>query len=446
MAFDKNFIWGAATASYQIEGAANEDGKSLNIWDTFCEIPGKVYNGHSGAVGCDHYHRVDEDVALMKEIGIKAYRFSLSWSRIIPDGIGEVNAAGVAFYNHLINKLLENGITPYITLYHWDLPYCLYLRGGWMNPEISDRYANYAKVVIEAFSDRVKSFITFNEPEVFVDCGYRQGFHAPGYKLGKRDMMVICHNVLTAHGKAVANMRKYAKQPLEIGFVSATMPPIPVNKTEKEIEAARNSYFVNDEYAFPVQNGIWEDTICFGKYPDDIDTSLLPEGYEKDLPIISTPIDFIGLNIYRGQNITADENGNRVNKEPALNQPTTAMDWEITPEALYWGPKFFHERYGLPIYITENGISVRCEPSPDGKVYDIPRIDYMRDYIGCLKKASEDGVEVKGYFAWSLLDNFEWACGYKERFGLIHVNYATGERTLKESAKWYSELIKKNGN
>lgn len=444
MGFNKDFVWGAATSSYQIEGAARENGKSLNIWDVFCEQSGKISNGQNGDTACDHYHRIDEDVRLMAEIGIKAYRFSLSWCRILPDGTGKPNPEGIAFYNRLIDKLLEYGITPYATLYHWDLPYCLYLRGGWLNPESADWFEEYTKIVAESFSDRIKHFITFNEPQIFVDCGYRQGFHAPGYHLGKRDIMNICHNVLKAHGKAVLALRKYGKQQLDIGFAVATMPPLPCDSRTETIDAARKFYFTNDSEAFAVQDSIWSDTIAFGKYPDDVDTSFLPEGFEKDLPIISTPIDFIGLNIYRGQYVRAGEYGpETVPFSP--DQETTAMDWAITPEALYWGPKFYHERYGLPVYITENGISVRCGVSEDNKVHDDARICFMKNYISMLKNAADDDTDIRGYFTWSLMDNFEWASGYNERFGLIHVNYATKERTLKDSAKWYSRIIAENG-
>ena len=445
MGFKKDFVWGAATASYQIEGAANEDGRGMSIWDEFSHTEGNVFQGHTGDVACDHYHRFREDVKLMSELGLKAYRFSISWSRLIPDGSGAVNQKGIDFYNDLIDELLKYGIEPYVTLYHWDLPYALHLKGGWLNDDISDLFEKYTRLVAESFGDRVKNFITFNEPQVFVGCGYMQGRHAPGYKLDTRELLHIGHNVLKSHGKAVRVLREVIPD-VKIGFTCATRPACPLS--DKDVEAARESYYYCGKVHFVFSDAFWLDPIVFGSYPQrllDECADIMPEITDEDMKLIGAPIDFIGLNIYEGRAVRLNADGYLEDVPQPVGFPKTAINWGILPPALYWGPRFHYDRYKLPIYITENGMSAHDAISLDGKVHDPNRIDFLNRYLLELRRAAEDGADVGGYFQWSLMDNFEWSEGYNERFGIVYVDYATGERTVKDSAYWYKGIIESNG-
>ncbi len=444
------FVFGAATSSYQIEGAFQEGGKGLNIWDVYVREKGKIYNGHTGDIACDHYHRFREDVALMKEIGLQAYRFSINWARILPDGIGAVNQEGIRFYKELIEELKKNEIEPYITLYHWELPYELYKKGGFMNPEFVEWFGYYAKVVTENFSDQVKYFFTFNEPQCFIGLGFLNGEHAPGLKVPVKDTFLMAHHVLMAHGRAVQMLRQYAKQNIEIGYAPTGTMSYPATEKEEDIEAARQHLFgINEDSNNWTWNvAWWSDPILKGQYPEEgmeRYREYLPNIKESDLKLISEPIDFYGQNIYNGKCIRMGNDGKPEEVKRYEGFPKTAMGWPITPECLYWGPKFLYERYQKPIYITENGLSCHDVISLDGKVHDPNRIDFLARYLGQVKKAKEDGVDIRGYFQWSLMDNFEWACGYNERFGLIYVDYNTQKRILKDSAYWYQTTIKTNG-
>lgn len=444
------FVFGAATSSYQIEGAFQEGGKGLNIWDVYVREKGKIYNGHTGDIACDHYHRFREDVALMKEIGLQAYRFSINWARILPNGIGTVNQEGIRFYKELIEELKKNEIEPYITLYHWELPYELYKKGGFMNPEFVEWFGYYAKVVAENFSDQVKYFFTFNEPQCFIGLGFLNGEHAPGLKVPVKDTFLMAHHVLMAHGRAVQMLRQYAKQNIEIGYAPTGTMSYPATEKEEDIEAARQHLFsINEDSNNWTWNvAWWSDPILKGQYPEEgmeRYREYLPNIKESDLKLISEPIDFYGQNIYNGKCIRMGNDGKPEEVKRYEGFPKTAMGWPITPECLYWGPKFLHERYQKPIYITENGLSCHDVISLDGKVHDPNRIDFLARYLGQVKKAKEDGVDIRGYFQWSLMDNFEWACGYNERFGLIYVDYNTQKRILKDSAYWYQTTIKTNG-
>lgn len=446
MGFRKDFVWGAATASYQIEGAAYEDGKGPNIWDMYCKEPDTIFEQHNGDVACDHYHRMEEDVELMASLGLKAYRFSVSWSRIIPEGTGKINQKGIDFYNRLIDLLTEKNIVPYMTLYHWDLPYALHLKGGWLNPEIADWFGAYTDVIMKNFGDRVHNFITLNEPQVFVGCGYRDGSHAPGYKLGTRELLIVGHNVLRAHGKAVESIRKAAGNSAKIGISMATTPKCPY--TEADAETASKEYFRADKDNFVYNDAYWLDPICTGKYNENILKEcgdILPVITKEDMELIGQSIDFIAANIYSGNFITTNENGEALNVKQKVGHPRTAFDWPIVPESLYWGPRFFCERYKLPYFISENGMSAHDVVSLDGKVHDPNREDYMHRYLLNYKKAADEGYDVRGYFAWSLMDNFEWTKGYDERFGMIYVDYETLERTFKDSAFFYKKVIETNG-
>lgn len=446
MPFKKDFAWGVATASYQIEGAWNEDGKGASVWDMFSHEPGRIKDGSTGDVACDHYHRFRDDIKLMKELGIRAYRFSLSWPRLIPDGIGELNPAGVQFYSDLIDTLLENGITPYVTLFHWDYPYELYKRGGWLNGDCVRWFAEYAAKVTELFSDRVEYFITFNEPQCFIGQGHYQGIHAPGLKVSRRDILQMAHNVMKAHGAAVIAMRKAAKRPIKIGYAPTGSAHFPATDTKQDIEAARKRYFAcpkPDAEDLMWCVSWWSDPVLLGHYPEDgleMYRDFLPEITPEDMALIHQPLDFYGQNIYNGKAVSG-ATGTPVFVPRKVGAPKTAVQWPITPEAMQWAPKFLYERYGLPVYITENGMSAHDVVSLDGQVHDPNRIDFIHRYLLELEKAVDAGVPVEGYFLWTFTDNFEWGYGYTERFGIVYVDYETQQRIPKDSACWYRDWI-----
>lgn len=450
MGFAKDFVWGAATSSYQIEGTGRDSGKGQNIWDVFTKEPGRVYEGHTGDIACDHYHRFREDVAYMKELGLKGYRFSIDWSRVLPEGTGKVNEKGIDFYNALIDELLEQGIEPYITLYHWELPYEIYKRGGWMNPEIVEWFGQYARLVAERFSDRVKYFFTLNEPQCFVGLGFLQGCHAPGVKAPLRDTFEMAHNALKAHGRAVQMLRAYGKQNVQIGYAPTSGMCYPEKETLKDIEAARKALFAlpDDLSNWTWNVSWWSDPVILGKYPEEgmkKYEKYLPVITDEDMKLISQPIDFYGQNIYNGRCIRMGTDGRPEEVRRPAGFPKTATNWPVTPEALYWGPKFLYERYRKPIYITENGMACHDTVSQDGKVHDPNRIDFLARYLKNLKRAAEE-IGIRGYFQWSLMDNFEWDKGYAERFGIIYVDFETQERIWKDSAYWYRDLIRRNGD
>ena len=450
MGFAKDFVWGAATSSYQIEGTGRDSGKGQNIWDVFTKEPGRVYEGHTGDIACDHYHRFREDVAYMKELGLKGYRFSIDWSRVLPEGTGKVNEKGIDFYNALIDELLEQGIEPYITLYHWELPYEIYKRGGWMNPEIVEWFGQYARLVAERFSDRVKYFFTLNEPQCFVGLGFLQGCHAPGVKAPLRDTFEMAHNALKAHGRAVQMLRAYGKQNVQIGYAPTSGMCYPEKETPKDIEAARKALFAlpDDLSNWTWNVSWWSDPVILGKYPEEgmkKYEKYLPVITDEDMKLISQPIDFYGQNIYNGRCIRMGTDGRPEEVRRPAGFPKTATNWPVTPEALYWGPKFLYERYRKPIYITENGRACHDTVSQDGKVHYPNRIDFLARYLKNLKRAAEE-IDIRGYFQWSLMDNFEWDKGYAERFGIIYVDFETQERIWKDSAYWYRDLIRRNGD
>lgn len=437
MSFRKDFMWGAATASFQIEGAWNEDGKSPSIWDEFCHRGGKIEDNSTGDIACDHYHRYKEDVKLMAELGLKAYRFSIAWTRILPDGTGKINEKGLEFYSNLVDELLKYNITPYVTLYHWDLPYCLQLKGGWTNPESPLWFEDYTKVIVKCFGERVKNYITFNEPSVFMGCGCSQGAHAPGYQLSTRDLLHMGHNIHLAHGRAVKVIRELTPF-AEVGITLASLPAIPV--TEKDADAAYESHFSITREFFFWSDAYWADPIVLGHYPEKLlqeTKDIFPSFTDEDMKLISQKIDFIGINIYQGH-YTGD-----YTRKPGT--PHTEIGWDTFDSALEWGVKHFTKRYQIPIYITENGLSCHDWESLDGKVHDPNRIDFLHRYLRGLKTAAESGCDVRGYFQWSFMDNFEWAKGYNPRFGMVFCDYATQKRIPKDSAYWYKEVIEVNG-
>ena len=437
MAFPEDFKWGAATASFQVEGGYDERGE--NIWDMFCRRGGAVAFSQDGKTACDHYHRFKEDVRIMKEIGIKTYRFSVSWARIMPDGLGKINQKGVDFYNALIDELTANGITPYMTLFHWDYPLALYRKGGWLNPDSPQWFGEYTKVMMELFSDRVSHFMTLNETSCFIGLGYGTGVHAPGLKLSEEEELISGHNALKAHGTAVRVIREYAKTTPVIGYAPVGEVKIPSGSAQENVDAAYEEMFrAYDPHYWG--NAMWVDPVMLGKYDAEILAAFEKYGIkitDEDMKLISEPIDFLGVNIYVGAKVPY--------LPPKVGFDQTAIGWEMSPEALYWGPKFYYQRYKKPIYITENGMANVDVISADGKVHDPQRIEFLRRYIKCLKQAAEEGIEIAGYFQWSLMDNFEWAEGYQKRFGLVYIDYPTQKRIMKDSAYWYHELIKSNG-
>lgn len=449
MGFSENFVWGAATSAYQIEGAVKEEGKGEHIWDVYVKEPGHIYGGHNGNSACDHYHRFREDVSIMKEIGIMAYRFSIDWSRVLPEGFGSVNESGIVFYDSLINELLKNGIEPYITLHHWELPYEIYKRGGWMNPQIVEWFGEYARLIAERFSDRVTHFFTLNEPQCFVGLGYLTGDHAPGIKAPLRDTFEMAHNALKAHGRAVQMLRQYGKQRLTVGYAPTCGMCYPETEKAEDIEAARQALFAmnQDDRNWTWNVSWWSDPVLLGNYPEEglkRYEPYLPRITDEDMKLIAEPIDVYGQNIYNGRCIRMGRDGMPEEVKRCEGFPKTAVLWPVTPEALYWGPKFLYERYRKPIYITENGMSCHDVVSIDGKVHDPNRTDFLARYLKELKRAAGE-IDLRGYFHWSLMDNFEWEKGYSERFGLVYVDYQTQKRMKKDSAYWYQDVIRSNG-
>lgn len=451
MPFSKDFIWGAATASYQIEGAAFQDGKGLSVWDRFTHTPGKVFGGHTGDVACDHYNHLEEDLDLMKSLGIKNYRFSLSWPRLIPDGIGKSNPSGIDFYNRLIDGLLTRDIRPLVTLFHWDYPLELHKKGSWENKDSPQWFLEYTELCARHFGDRVKDFIPFNEPPCFVGMGHVSGEHAPGLNLPLQAGIVMGHHVLKSNGLALQMLRESIPG-VRLGYAPNANPAIPLTDSPEDIEAARKAYFQvsDDPKAWYWGVSWWSDPVMLGHYPDqglELYERYLPRGWEGDLPLIHQKLDYYGQNIYHGYFVRAADNKQGYEEVPHKSGiAQTAGGWPITPECLYWGPRFLYERYKTPILMTENGLANQDCPSLDGKVHDPGRENYIHRYLLALKKAQEDGTEIAGYLYWSLMDNFEWAQGYAHRFGLIYVDFQTQQRIPKESAWWYKKVMVSNGD
>ena len=441
--FPPGFLWGTATASYQLEGAAQEDGRAPSVWDTFSKTPGKVVNNANGDVATDHYHRYKEDVQLMKALGAKVYRFSIAWPRVFPQGTGQPNPKGLDFYNRLVDELLANGIQPFATLYHWDLPQALQDRvGGWESRETSEAFANYAGYVADKLTDRVKHIFTTNEFHAFVELGYGNGMHAPGLKLPKARFNQVRHHAVLGHGLAVQAIRAKAKPGTKVGLAENNIVVVPVIETPEHIAAARAATReLNAMYMTVIQEGKYTDAYLASQGAD------APKFTPEDLKIISSPLDFAGLNIYQPiyAKASADPLGFTIVPYPK-SFPHMISEWiKVGPEGLYWGPKHYADIWKIKeIYITENGCSSSDVPAADGICYDTDRVMFLRNYLTHLQRGISDGVPVKGYFLWSLMDNFEWADGYTNRFGLHYVDYATQKRTPKLSAQFYREVIARN--
>ena len=447
--FRDDFVWGVASSAYQVEGRDPEDGCGKNIWDTFAE-EGRILDGKDAYTACDHMHRYKEDYKLMKLLGIKAYRFSMSWARILPDGTGRVNEKAIAMYRDMILSMKENGIEPYITMYHWEFPQALQDKGGWLNEDVIQWFGEYAKVVAENFSDICEYFITLNEPECFVGLGHLSGVHAPGLKLPYKDVFQIAHNALRAHGQAVINLRKYASRPIKVGYAPTCGMAYPATDSPEDIEAARKTLF---GFHQPMDNWTWNvawfnDPVFLGKYPEEglkKFAEYLPEITDEDMKLISQPLDFMGQNIYNGYMMRQGEDGEPEYVDREAGAAKTAAGWPVTPECFYYGVKFLYERYHLPLYITENGMSCHDDVSLDGRVHDPNRQNFLDLYISALQRANDDGADVRGYFLWTFLDNFEWDKGYTERFGIVYVDFKTQKRIVKDSAFWYQKIIESNG-
>lgn len=422
-----------------------EDGKGMGIWDTFEQETGYIIRNENGNVACDHYHRYREDVAIMKELGLKSYRFSVSWPRVMPEGYGTVNEKGLQFYIDLVNELTEAGIEPMVTLFHWNLPTAIYELGGWENPQVVDWFEQYTDVVTTALGKKVKYWMTFNEPQLFIGAGLNAGVFAPFEKKSTEALMRISKNVYLAHGKAVRIIRKNCQNSI-VGMAPTGEIVIPRDMNAESIERARKLSFSMKKENFTSSITWWSDPVFFGKIPEDAQAifgECLPVLTKEEWEIVTEPLDFYGFNIYQGlEDLDSTE---EYGPYAYPGSPKTSMDWNVTPEVLYWSCRFLYERYGKPIMITENGMSSFDWVSLDGKVHDPNRIDFLHRYLRSIKDAVSEGIPVLGYQYWSIMDNFEWINGYDKRFGLVYVDYRTQKRTIKDSACWYRDVIATNG-
>jgi beta-glucosidase len=434
--FPSGFAWGAATAAYQIEGAVHEDGRAPSIWDTFAHAPGHTLNGETGDVACDHYHRYPHDIGLMKELGLQAYRFSIAWPRILPTGRGQVNAAGLDFYDRLVDTVLAAGITPYVTLYHWDLPQTLQDQGGWVNRDTCNAFADYAQVVAARLGDRVQQWITHNEPIVVAYLGHYMGFHPPAM----HDPVAasqVAHHLMLSHGMAVSALRASGTSQTQVGITNALQPIYPASADEADLAVARR------------EEAIWLrwflDPIFKGTYPlEGLALAGLPAPQIEagDLDIISQPIDFLGVNYY-SRNIARGSASPDGIQEEAEH---TTMGWEVYPDGLRVLLEWLHKEYApKALYITENGAAYEDTLTANGTVEDDARQSYLQRHFAAAHQAIQAGVPLRGYFVWSLMDNYEWTFGFSQRFGIIYVDYATQQRVIKKSGYFYREVIAHNG-
>ncbi len=444
--FPEGFLWGAATAAHQIEGSPLADGAGPSIWTRFAHTPGMTLNGDTGDVACDHYNLWKQDVAMMRELGLKAYRFSVSWSRILPEGTGRVNQAGIDFYSNLVDELMANGIEPLLTLYHWDMPAALDDKGGWLNRDCADWFAEYASVLYRALDGRVKKWVTLNEPWVVTDGGYLHGALAPGHR-SKYEAPIASHNLMRAHGAAVRAYREIGKH--EIGLVVNIEPKYPATDSADDAAAVRRAHaYMNEQYLHPA---------LLGHYPAELKEifgDAWPDWPSEDFELARQPLDFVGINYYT-RSVTKAAESYPLNTG-VVRQPLgtyTETGWEVFPQGLTDLLLWFKQTYGdLPLYITENGAAFFDPPTADvdpdtgeRRVRDPLRTDYLRKHLGAIHDAIRQGVDIRGYMLWSLMDNLEWSLGYSKRFGMVHVNYETLERTPKDSARWYSKVIASNG-
>jgi len=440
--FPPDFIWGVATAAPQIEGGAFEDGKGESNWDRFSRIPGKVLNGDTLDVACDHYHLFPADFALMRSLGIRNYRLSIAWPRIYPLGKGALNRAGLDFYHRLFDSMAENGITPWVTLFHWDLPQALEDEGGWTNRETADAFRVYAETVVKAFAGKVKHWITLNEIRCFTVLGYGPGaIKAPGRSDSPAVVNQTYHHALLCHGHAVRAVRQFGGAGAQVGLTDNADGCVPVTETPADIAAAKAWFTAKNLHIL--------DPIYRGKYSDvylEREGANAPQFEPADFALISAPTDFLGLNVYAGSFVRATPHAAYEEVALPVHYPRADSKWlNIMPQVIYWITRFAHENYGpKAIYITENGCGYDEEPVVNGEVFDLHRRDFLRGYLRELLRAIQDGVPIKGYFVWSFMDNYEWEDGYTRRFGIVHVDFKTQARTPKLSARYYAEVIRAN--
>ncbi len=437
--FPEGFVWGCATASYQIEGAVAEDARGATNWDVFSHTPGRVANNDTGDVACDSYHRYREDIGLLKALGVKAYRLSIAWSRIFPDGRGTPNPKGVDYYNRVVDGLREAGITPYVTMFHWDLPQAL--PGGWQSRDTAFAFADYAGFMAGKLSDRVDHFMTVNELRCFTDIGHQEGRHAPGLQLPPAAVNQVRHHGVLAHGLGVQAIRAHGNAKTQVGLADNTNFYVPVIETPEHIEASKR--------ALRRENAMFLTAVMEGKYLDEYlaeQGAAAPKVEARDMAAIGSPLDFVALNVYAPNYVRADGSAQGYEVLPHLkSSPRMASPWlYVGPEVAYWAVRNVSELWKpKALYISENGCSAD-DPLTNGVVYDSDRIMYLRNYLTEFRRAAAEGYPLKGYFLWSLMDNFEWADGYGLRFGIHHVDFATQKRTPKLSAAWYRELIRRN--
>ncbi|NQX01432.1 beta-glucosidase [bacterium] len=439
--FPENFVWGFAAAAPQIEGAAFTDGKGPSVWDAFARQPGKVKNGDNLDIACDHYHLFKDDFALMAELGAKNYRLSLAWPRIYPTGTGALNQKGIDFYHRLIDSILENGITPWVTMFHWDLPQALEDEfGGWRDRRTADAFATYADTIVQAYGDKVKNWITLNEIQCFTLLAYG-GNKAPGLRLSQQLINQTHHTALLAHGHGVRAVREFGGEGARVGLTDVPVGTIPLTETPADIEAARQQFIENNTRILePVFKGAYNPAYLESAGED------APVFEPGDLEHISRPTDFIGLNVYWADFVRADPHGKPEVLPFPSSYPAADTTWlKHTPQSIYWTPRFCAEIYGVTsIYITESGAGYNDDPPVNGEVFDLHRRDYVRNYLCELHRGIGDGVPTKGYFLWSFMDNFEWEDGYAMRFGVVHCDFETQKRTPKLSARWYSKVMEGN--
>lgn len=442
MKYPSDFIFGAATSAYQCEGGWNADGKGLSVWDVFSQQPGNITDSQTGNVACESYFKTEEDVRLLKNLGVTNYRFSVSWSRVLPEGMGKINRAGIDYYKRLIESLGKAGIGADITLYHWDMPYALHLKGGLLNREFSDWFAEYAYVLAGELGGAA-SFSTFNEPQCIVGAGYGNGAFAPGLKMAEPDLVRIVHNLLLSHGKGVEAVRSQSKA--KIGFVSCRCGAYPVRRNEKAIDYAKKEYFSARDGIRSLT--VYNDPVFLGRYPQEyVNEHPVLEDVIKadDMRIIAADVDFCGHNVYTGYPVDWNEENDSpvvVQRDPGYRK--NDCDWDVDENSLYWSVRFLAERYKKPVRIMENGTAVKDFVYLDGKVHDGDRIDYLARYLAQAERLINEKYPLEGYYHWSLLDNFEWQFGYTKRFGLVFCDYATGNRMPKDSYYWYKNYIDK---
>ena len=440
ISFPKGFKFGVATATVQVDGAAFEGGKGLTNWDLYPKIEGRTYQGQDASVACDHYHRYKEDVGYIKDLGVDIYRLSFSWARILPNGTGKVNEEGLRWYDALFNELRKNNIEICATIFHWDYPYELTKKGGWLNPDSPKWFLEYVKVIVDRYKDAIKIWIPINEPPNVVDvggCSLENNYNL-------KEKLQIIHNILLAHGLA-AKYLKEQNQLVATCFCSSLYAPYDENSKD-DIEAARKCLFSHQKGNY-WNISIWADPIILGKYPDEYfelySEEERPHITEEDMKIISSPIDYYGHNLYTGSPVKKDGDGYKIMNHPVGNA-LTCLEWEVFPKIMYWAPKFLYERYKLPFFVFENGMASIDILSWDKKVHDGPRIEYLKQYLYWYSKAIEDGVDARGYVLWALMDNYEWFKGYSKRFGIMYIDYVTLERIKKDSFYWYKDLIEEN--